>query len=104
MQKTLALLLFAGLATGCRMYSPDAGHEIVLVKKPIIFGHGGVDSEPVKTGLTVAAITTQGVDVYMQPLKYDTQRRHDDSGWCPHQLPCHHGPKSHRLRQLDSVF
>src|SRR5579864_4394272 len=73
MQKTLALLLFAGLATGCRMYSPDAGHEIVLVKKPIIFGHGGVDSEPVKTGLTVAAITTQGVDVYMQPLKYDTQ-------------------------------
>src|SRR5579864_3894119 len=73
MQKTLALLLFAGLATGCRMYSPDAGHEIVLVKKPIIFGHGGVDSEPVKTGLTVAAITTQGVDVYMQPLKYETQ-------------------------------
>src|SRR5579864_1517532 len=73
MQKTLALLLFAGLATGCRMYSPDAGHEIVLVKKPLIFGHGGVDSEPVKTGLTVAAITTQGVDVYVQPLKYETQ-------------------------------
>lgn len=55
------------------MYSPDAGHEIVLVKKPLIFGHGGVDSEPVKTGLTVAAITTQGVDVYVQPLKYETQ-------------------------------
>jgi regulator of protease activity HflC (stomatin/prohibitin superfamily) len=73
MQKTLAVLLFAGLATGCRMYSPDAGHEIVLVKKPLIFGHGGVDSEPVKTGLTVAAITTQGVDVYVQPLKYETQ-------------------------------
>jgi regulator of protease activity HflC (stomatin/prohibitin superfamily) len=73
MQKTLAVLLFAVLATGCRMYSPDAGHEIVLVKKPIIFGHGGIDPEPVKTGLTVAAITTQGVDVYMQPNKYDTQ-------------------------------
>jgi regulator of protease activity HflC (stomatin/prohibitin superfamily) len=73
MRKTLAVLSFAALATGCRMYSPDAGHEIVLVKKPLIFGHGGVDSEPVKTGLTVAAITTQGVDVYMQPLKYETQ-------------------------------
>jgi regulator of protease activity HflC (stomatin/prohibitin superfamily) len=73
MRKTLAVLLFAELATGCRMYSPDAGHEIVLVEKPLIFGHGGVDPEPVKTGLTVAAITTQGVDVYMQPLKYDTQ-------------------------------
>ncbi|HEV2947852.1 MAG TPA: SPFH domain-containing protein [Gemmataceae bacterium] len=73
MPKTLAVLLFASLATGCRMYSPDAGHEIVLVKKPIIFGHGGIDPEPVKTGLTVAAITTQGVDVYMQPNKYDTQ-------------------------------
>jgi regulator of protease activity HflC (stomatin/prohibitin superfamily) len=73
MPKTLAVLLFAWLATGCRMYSPDAGHEIVLVKKPIIFGHGGIDPEPVKTGLTVTAITTQGVDVYMQPNKYDTQ-------------------------------
>jgi regulator of protease activity HflC (stomatin/prohibitin superfamily) len=73
MPKTLAVLLFASLATGCRMYSPDAGREIVLVKKPIIFGHGGIDPEPVKTGLTVAAITTQGVDVYMQPNKYDTQ-------------------------------
>ena len=73
MRKTLAVLSFAALATGCRMYSPDAGHEIVLVKKPLIFGHGGVDSEPVKTGLTVAAITTQGVDVYVQPLKYETQ-------------------------------
>jgi len=73
MRKTWAVLSFAALATGCRMYSPDAGHEIVLVKKPLIFGHGGVDSEPVKTGLTVAAITTQGVDVYVQPLKYETQ-------------------------------
>jgi hypothetical protein len=55
------------------MYSPDAGHEIVLVEKPIIFGHGGIDPEPVKTGLTIAAVTTEGVDVYMQPFKYETQ-------------------------------
>jgi hypothetical protein len=73
MKKTLAVLLFASFATGCRRYSPDAGHEIVLVKKPIIFGHSGIDPEPVKTGLTVAAITAQGVDVYMQPNRYETQ-------------------------------
>lgn len=68
------LLVFAlSILTGCRMYSPDAGHEIVLVEKPIIFGHGGIDPEPVKTGLSIAAITTEGVDVYMQPFKYETQ-------------------------------
>ena len=58
---------------GCRMYSPDAGHEVVLIEKPIIFGHGGVDSEPVKTGLTIAAVTTDGVDVNMQPQKFETE-------------------------------
>ena len=33
----LAVFTLSTLA-GCRMYSPDAGHEIVLVEKPIIFG------------------------------------------------------------------
>jgi regulator of protease activity HflC (stomatin/prohibitin superfamily) len=60
-----------GLIIGCRSYAPNAGHEIVLVKKPIFFGHGGVDPNPVKTGRTYAAISTDGVDVYMQPQKYD---------------------------------
>jgi len=67
------LVVALSMLTGCRMYSPDAGHEIVLVEKPIIFGHGGIDPEPVKTGLSIAAITTEGVDVYMQPFKYETQ-------------------------------
>ena len=60
-------------AVGCNRFSPNAGHEIVLVKKPWIFGHGGVDPEPVKTGLTFGAITTDGVDVYMQPQKFETE-------------------------------
>jgi regulator of protease activity HflC (stomatin/prohibitin superfamily) len=59
--------------SGCRTYSPDAGHEVVLVEKPIVFGHGGVDPDPVKTGLTIAALTTQGVDVNMQPQKFETE-------------------------------
>ena len=57
------LVLALSMLTGCRTYSPDAGHEIVLVEKPMIFGHGGVDPESVKTGLTIAALTTEGVDV-----------------------------------------
>ena len=72
---TLILIAIAltgmGLIVGCHSYAPNAGHEIVLVKKPIFFGHGGVDPNPVKTGRTYAAISTDGVDVNMQPHKYD---------------------------------
>src|SRR2546421_8134793 len=70
--KYLIMLSALGLV-GCSVYSPDAGHEVVLIEKPWIFGHGGVDSDPVKPGRTFAAITTEGVDVYMQPQKFDTE-------------------------------
>jgi regulator of protease activity HflC (stomatin/prohibitin superfamily) len=59
--------------SGCSVYSPDAGHEVVLIEKPWFFGHGGVDAEPVKTGRTFTAITTDGIDVYMQPQKFDVE-------------------------------
>lgn len=68
---TTIMLASAVLLSGCSNYSPDAGHEIVLVKKPWVFGHGGVDPVPVQTGRTFAAITTDGVDVYMQPQKFE---------------------------------
>jgi hypothetical protein len=58
----ICAVLTIGLV-GCSMYSPDAGHEVVLVKKPLVFGHDGVDDTPVKTGRTITAITTEGVDV-----------------------------------------
>src|SRR5712672_1352507 len=70
--KYLVMLIAVGLV-GCSVYSPDAGHEVVLIEKPWIFGHGGVDSDPVKPGRTFGAITTEGVDVYMQPQKFDTE-------------------------------
>jgi regulator of protease activity HflC (stomatin/prohibitin superfamily) len=57
--------------TGCSSYAPDAGHEIVLVEKPWIFGHGGVDPDPVKTGRTFAALTTDGIDVEMRPQRFE---------------------------------
>jgi len=58
---------------GCHSYAPNAGHEVVLIEKPIFFGHGGVDSEPVRTGRAYAAISTDGVDVNMQPQKFETE-------------------------------
>lgn len=68
-------LVFAAslVLAGCSMYSPNAGHEVVLVEKPVFFGHGGVASESVKTGLTMTALTTDGIDVNMQPEKFETE-------------------------------
>ncbi|HEX8027411.1 MAG TPA: SPFH domain-containing protein [Vicinamibacterales bacterium] len=57
----------------CSTVQPDAGHEAVLVRKPLIFGSGGVDSTPVKTGLKYVAFTTSGVDVNMQPRRIDAE-------------------------------
>ena len=34
----------------------DADEETVLVKKPWFFGHGGVDNDPVQSGLTWCAL------------------------------------------------
>jgi len=74
MRVNIVFVILAALtATGCRSFSPDAGHQIVLVAKPLIFGHGGVDPEPVTTGRTYAALTTEGIDVDMRPIKLDAE-------------------------------
>jgi regulator of protease activity HflC (stomatin/prohibitin superfamily) len=65
-------LLVVG-AAACRTVQPDAGHEAVLVRKPLIFGSGGVDATPVKTGLKYVAFTTSAIDVNMQPMRIDAE-------------------------------
>jgi len=72
MKHTLVALV-ALILSACSSYAPDAGFEIVLVKKPWLFGHGGVVDTPVKTGRTYTALSTQGILVYMQPKKFDTE-------------------------------
>jgi hypothetical protein len=67
------VLLVIALAIGCRTVQPDAGHEAVLVRKPLVFGSGGVDPTPVKTGLKYVAFTTTGIDVNMQPMRIDVE-------------------------------
>ncbi|MEO7133570.1 MAG: SPFH domain-containing protein [Vicinamibacterales bacterium] len=77
--KKVAMALVLGVAftvaalSACSTVQPDAGHEAVLVRKPLVFGSGGVDETPVKTGLKYIAFTTQGVDVNMQPRRVDQE-------------------------------
>lgn len=66
------IIAFVVALAGCSSFSPDAGHEVVLTKKPWFWGHGGVVDEPVKTGLTLGAFSTWGTDVSMQPQKFET--------------------------------
>jgi regulator of protease activity HflC (stomatin/prohibitin superfamily) len=69
----LAVVGAIAVVGGCRSYAPSAGHEVVLIEKPLIFGHGGVDPEPVRTGRSFGAMTTDGVDVNMQPQKFEVE-------------------------------
>lgn len=62
-------VLFGG-ASGCALTSVDAGHEGVLVEKPVFLGHGGVDPVPVKTGRQLVAATTQVIDIDVRPVQY----------------------------------
>lgn len=69
----IALLGGAGLllaAGGCSFPSIDAGHEGVIVQKPVFFGHGGVDPVPVPTGRVWVAVTTDLIDVDVRPVQY----------------------------------
>ncbi|KKW41940.1 MAG: Membrane protease subunit, stomatin/prohibitin [Candidatus Magasanikbacteria bacterium GW2011_GWA2_56_11] len=56
-----------------RSAKPDAGHEIVLVHKPLLFGSGGIDPEPVRTGQQYIWWTTEGVDVDVQPQQFEVK-------------------------------
>lgn len=66
-----AIVIACMLSAACSTVSPDAGHEAVLIRKPILLGSGGVDTTPVKTGRQFVALTTESVDVSMQPMRID---------------------------------
>jgi SPFH domain / Band 7 family len=77
MKKRLALTLMGALfaigMAGCTTASPDAGHQAVWVEKPVFFGHGGVDPTPVTTGKQYGAVSSDAVDVTMQPQRIDME-------------------------------
>lgn len=69
-------LVFAALLTcvalsSCHGVRPGAGEESVLVHKPWFFGHGGVDKEPVTTGLAWCWFSTSSETFKITPVKYE---------------------------------
>jgi regulator of protease activity HflC (stomatin/prohibitin superfamily) len=68
--KRFAVLAVALCLVGCQSVSPDAGQEAVLIQKPLLMGHGGVDDSAVKTGRAFVALTTDAVYVDMQPQQF----------------------------------
>lgn len=67
---SLGALCFMLATAGCVMPAIDAGHEGVLVQKPIFLGHGGVDPVPMSTGRALVAFTTEVIDVDIRPIQY----------------------------------
>lgn len=50
--------------------SPDADEEAVLIKKPWVFGHGGVVDSPVESGLTWCWFSTHSEYFKIVPVKH----------------------------------
>lgn len=71
MKKQITTLLLSCMLAGmtsCTLVQPDAGQESVLVYKPIIFGHGGVEDIPVSTGATWCVFTTEHKEFQITPM------------------------------------
>jgi len=66
----LILVLFVVMVSlsGCYRVKPDADEESVLIYKPFIFGHGGVDDMPISTGSTWCVFTTDHKEFKITPI------------------------------------
>jgi regulator of protease activity HflC (stomatin/prohibitin superfamily) len=62
-------LLAVAASAACTSVTPDAGHEGVLIRKPLLFGAGGVDGTPVQPGRKYIAWTTEAQIVDMRPIQ-----------------------------------
>lgn len=66
----LFIMMVALMATSCHSVSPDADEEAVLIYKPWFFGHGGVDMEPIESGLTWCWWSTHSETFKIIPIKH----------------------------------
>lgn len=64
------VMLLCFVLVACHGVSPDADEEAVLIYKPWFFGHGGVDDEPVESGLTWCCLTTHSETFKIIPIKH----------------------------------
>jgi len=66
--KTLLLAIVATITmTSCYRVQPNGGQESVLIMKPYIFGHGGVDEEPISAGASWCVWTTDHIEFNITP-------------------------------------
>lgn len=68
--KQLLPLVLALACGACGYARANAGEEIVLVRKPYLFGSGGVGSNPVSAGSRIIAWSTDELHVNMQPTTF----------------------------------
>jgi len=72
MKKIIGLLslftLMVFIFSSCTIVDPNGDEEAVLVMKPLIFGHGGVEKTPVNCGLTFCAPTTSSIIFKITPI------------------------------------
>lgn len=66
----IALTMCVAVAS-CHGVCPDADEEAVLIKKPWFFGSGGVDMEPVNTGLSWCFWSTTSETFKITPVRYE---------------------------------
>lgn len=67
----LLIVATVTIFTSCSLSSVDADEEGVLIEQPWFFGHGGVCEEPITTGSTFIAFTTDVVRFKITPVQYD---------------------------------
>ena len=63
-------LLLGMTMTSCTFVKVDATDEAVLVHKPMFFGSGGVDMDPISTGSESVWATTEAEMISIVPTKY----------------------------------
>lgn len=71
--KKCAIALCALSLSACGYASADAGEEVVLVRHPWFFGHGGIEDEPVQTGTSLIAWSTSEHKVNVNPQAFEVQ-------------------------------
>ena len=74
--KIFFTLIVGYLVISCTRIKPDGDEIAVVIKKPFFFGHGGIDSHIVDSGLAWGAITTSGI--YMKKVPFQLTEHFDD--------------------------
>lgn len=68
MKKLILLLVVTHLLVSCYRVKPNGDEESVLITKPYFFGHGGVVEEPVNSGASWVAVTTEHIEFKIVPI------------------------------------